>query len=1246
MAKGRQTRRFAIQLRLLSSALVVTVGLTGGGLSLAAPPRCGIPLGGDTPRASDALFALRSAVGLESCLLAACDVDASCSITAGDALAILFAAVGRSTAFTCGDQCTDPLRCGDGQTDPGEQCDDAERNGYAECLPNCQLAICGDAVLTTRCAGDGAGFQSACVVEERSAIDQFDDTQAAVALKADSSTAVAAWLRRGVDGRDVLQIGRSVDGGRTWVAVIGARADYPGVASFDDDNPSVAWVGDDTWLLAWDSTDDLGGSLGADRDILFSRSADDGLTWSAPRPANSNASLHFDGSDVEPNLVADDAGRVVVAWHSDDRFFGGSGSDTDVFAALSNDAGLSFAPLAAVNVDRISDRGADELPSLAAAANGHFAAVWASTEDRQGAGSDWDIFCATSVDGVVWSAPILLSLEASGGEDIQPQVVSLPTGGWFVVWRRAESVGDTDSDIVSLELSDQCVPTGDRLLVNHYADLDTAFDTQPRVAVDERGFVIAAWHSAYPGDVGELGSDLDILTARLDVAQATAWTAAAPLSTQMMGSGRRDRAVALASNTTGRWLALWESEELEAAGRSLGRDFDILVSRVVCEECDGTAGSMDCDEQCLVVASCGNGKREPLRGEQCDDGNRMDDDACRNDCTNAWFADVTAEVGLSLTTESWGASWGDFDGDGWLDLWLSNHRLPAKLYRNLFGQRFLEQDLRSVLGDPFADMHGGAWADYDNDGDQDYFATVGAGNGVLSLANEFYRNDSGVLREVAVELGVDYPLGRGRMPFWFDADEDGDLDVLFLGQAREDGLGPPTLFLNEVSGFRDVGLNTDAPLKGSLAASLSDLDGDGGKELILHAFSYPGPILRSDSAGVRDVSARFEIPVTSFVEDLAVADFDGDLRPDFYLAQHWVTSEIVSLDSRTLGVGVVFAQGSLEKGVEVVTSGTLEVDLPEAFYWPPELIFIGSSGRHPSGLNFIVDQFDVGDHGIFEHEAGKALGIFIGFDPDSGQYRLLVSSPFAANVGQGMGGPLLAELRSSRAITSAQGVGFELNLPAHRLVANTGTAFSATTVAEGSSVTEGCRSVAAGDFDNDRDQDVYAVCSGSYQNRSNLLLQNDGSGGFAPVSAAGGAGGTKLGRGDAVSVADFDRDGFLDLVVTNGQGTTSGGDGPVQVFRGIPNGNHWLELELIGVESNADAIGATVVLTSASGSQLREIGVADHSRVGAPRVLHFGLGADREATQVEIRWPHGRIQRLGKVVADQVVSITEPTGED
>jgi len=188
-------------------------------------------------------------------------------------------------------------------------------------------------------------------------------------------------------------------------------------------------------------------------------------------------------------------------------------------------------------------------------------------------------------------------------------------------------------------------------------------------------------------------------------------------------------------------------------------------------------------------------------------------------------------------------------------------------------------------------------------------------------------------------------------------------------------------------------------------------------------------------------------------------------------------------------------------------------------------------------------------------------------------------------------------------------------------------------------------SVVAGDFDNDMDVDLYMACKGPVKNLPNRLLENDGKGGFHVVPGAGGAAGSELGRSDVVVFADYDRDGFLDLFITNGADPTSPfvADGPHQLFHNRGNSNHWLEIDLEGVVSNRDGIGSVVELETDDGIiQIREQTGGMHRIAQNHQRLHFGLGNHRLVKRLTVTWPSGVTQNLKSIEADQILHITEP----
>jgi N-acetylneuraminic acid mutarotase len=184
------------------------------------------------------------------------------------------------------------------------------------------------------------------------------------------------------------------------------------------------------------------------------------------------------------------------------------------------------------------------------------------------------------------------------------------------------------------------------------------------------------------------------------------------------------------------------------------------------------------------------------------------------------------------------------------------------------------------------------------------------------------------------------------------------------------------------------------------------------------------------------------------------------------------------------------------------------------------------------------------------------------------------------------------------------------------------------------------------DFDNDADLDLYIVAghldavANSYPYQPSVLFRNTGSGSqefgawFRDVSRGSGADNDGIGRG--LAVADFDTDGRLEMLITNIEQRA------LLLRYRLPAGGHWLQLKLVGVRSNKNAIGARVVLTTGEQQQLRVVFSGGTYGSQSSLIQHFGLGSHGVAERIDIRWPSGTTQVLTNIPADQRLEIVEP----
>ena len=210
--------------------------------------------------------------------------------------------------------------------------------------------------------------------------------------------------------------------------------------------------------------------------------------------------------------------------------------------------------------------------------------------------------------------------------------------------------------------------------------------------------------------------------------------------------------------------------------------------------------------------------------------------------------------------------------------------------------------------------------------------------------------------------------------------------------------------------------------------------------------------------------------------------------------------------------------------------------------------------------------------------------------------------------------------------------------------------FTDVTVATGLTETGNTWAPVWGDYDNDGFLDLFVTKAGTGFpgiGNANLLYHNNGNGTFTNVAAAAGVelqDNTSLHRGAAW--ADYDNDGFLDLIIKDGIGAESdngtGAFGLHRLFRNNGNSNHFIKVKLSGVQSNRQGIGSSVTVTYAGGMSFRQYdgGGGGNYASQSNQPLHFGIGSATQAT-VLVKWPSGIINTVPSVAANTTLTVVE-----
>jgi enediyne biosynthesis protein E4 len=501
-----------------------------------------------------------------------------------------------------------------------------------------------------------------------------------------------------------------------------------------------------------------------------------------------------------------------------------------------------------------------------------------------------------------------------------------------------------------------------------------------------------------------------------------------------------------------------------------------------------------------------------------------------------------------------------------------------------------------------------------------------------------------------------------------DYDNDGWLDVFLTNGARlketqRDGESPDKsspefwnrLFRNNHDGtFTDLTEKAGVRGKGySMGVAVADYDNDGDADLLVTGYDVASLYRNNGDGTFTDVTTQSQVDVEGWMTSAGFFDYDNDGRLDIlicrYLQWDFAGGSVFCGDNRPGGRGYCH---------------------PDKFKPISNYLF-----KNNSDGTFT----DVSAASGIRASAGKALGVAFGDYNNDGWADIFVANDshpqflfknngdgtftetgLIAGVSYSEDGKTFAGMGADFADIDDDGwpdvVATALPYEYYAFFRNLGnggkSGFQYLSLDSGlGEITRlyGGWGVRVFDYDNDGAKDVFFANSHvmdniartqphlSYEQRP-LLLKFDGRR-FTNVSSTSGENFTRASASRGAAFGDLDNDGDVDVVVANC-------NGPVMVLRNDGgNANHWVAVELRGVRSNRDGIGAKIVLTRQNGGRQYGVVSAAGSYLSAnDRRVFLGLGNDSAIRRIRIEWPGGAVQEIPGPNADQILRVEEKVG--
>ena len=290
------------------------------------------------------------------------------------------------------------------------------------------------------------------------------------------------------------------------------------------------------------------------------------------------------------------------------------------------------------------------------------------------------------------------------------------------------------------------------------------------------------------------------------------------------------------------------------------------------------------------------------------------------------FKNVTVEAGLSRPLYGLGVAVGDYDNDGWDDIFLTALG-ESRLYRNLGTGRFSDVTARVGMGGRAAFSTSAAWLDYDRDGkldlfvgnyvdwaiEKDLFCTLDGVNKSYCTPESYggqrawlYRNLGGRFVEVGEAAGIADPTSKSLGVATPDYDLDGWIDLFVANDTQ-----PNKLYRNnrngtfsEVATTAGVAFSEEGRARAGMGVDFADYDGTGYPGLAIGNFSNEmlGLYHNEGKSGLfideAPTSSIGQATLLTLTFGLFFFDYDLDGRSDLFLANGHVADDIQAVQPK------------------------------------------------------------------------------------------------------------------------------------------------------------------------------------------------------------------------------------------------------------------------------------------------------------------------------------------------------------